>query len=90
MLRQQSFTVVFLISNIAEINAGRFHEPFPNFCPLLSPSTLLYRPSALARGAAASLPARLIVVLVQSSLDFIVGEERHVSRMRHCQEIPVP
>jgi len=35
-------------------------------------------------------PSGLVDVLVQPSLDFVVGEERHVSRVSHCQEIPVP
>lgn len=37
-----------------------------------------------------TIPARLVDVLVQSSLDFIVGEEGHVAGVSYRQEIPVP
>lgn len=36
------------------------------------------------------LPARCVDVLVQSSLDFIIGQEGHVAGVRYCQEVPVP
>lgn len=35
-------------------------------------------------------PARLVDVLVQSGFDLIVGQKRHVPRVCHRQEVPVP
>lgn len=53
--------------------------------PTLKKSSRL--PPVRVRGL---LPAGLVDELLQSCLDLVVREERHVARVGHCQAVPVP